>query len=348
MGGIISDSDVMDFRLPAEWELQNVVWFAWPVRDDLWEGSLLSVRERLAALYILVSGFQPVSVLCPGRLQEKLRVLIERFGDSSNITLFDFETDDVWIRDYGPLFLVHSHRQELAVSNWRYNAWGNKFPDQSKDDAASKWIAAKLGVKEFSVDLVLEGGGIESNGSGQLLTTEVVILNNNRNGSTTKQMVEEQLSEHLNIREVLWLGGGLIGDDTDGHIDNLARFFKCDGIVIATTSESDSNFSILRDNYERAKSFKTLEGGAFEIVDLPIPAPIFVDGERMAASYLNYLVVNGAVIMPTYGQAESDARAIRILSECFPGREVVGFDCCEILQEGGAVHCMSQHEPAIR
>lgn len=335
------------FRFPAEWEPQSTVWFAWPTREDLWPGVLSKVRSRLAELYVLVSQYEPVSLLCPESIQHEVSELMAQFGDFSEVTFFDYETDDVWIRDFGPLFVVNDSTSmgNLAISDWTYNAWGNKFPLQSRDNHVSSWIAKKIETSCFSVDAVIEGGGIESNGARQILTTEAVLLNKNRNGFIDHRSAERLLAKNLNVKEVLWLGDGLIGDDTDGHIDNLARFFHRDGILIATVGEEDANFTTLAKNLERAEAFRTVDGQPFEIVELPLPDPIFFKGERLAASYLNFLIVNGAVIVPTYRQPENDQRAITIIKGCFPKREVVGFDCCEILQEGGAIHCMSQHQP---
>jgi agmatine deiminase len=338
----------LGYRFPAEWEPQAAVWFAWPTRTDLWEGVLPKVREQLAALYVLAARFQPVRVLCPQFAQADLRALMARAGDASAVTLYDYQADDVWCRDYGPLFLLSEDGSELCIADWAYNAWGNKFPRQEKDRNASAWIAEQLGVRRFGFETILEGGAIESNGAGRLLTTEVVLLNPNRNGVTTKPQIEAQLAEGLAVEEVLWLDDGLVGDDTDGHIDNLARFFKEDGILMASVEDSeDDNFAALSENTRRIQAFRTPSGEPYEAVALPLPDPITLDGERLAASYMNFLVLNGAVLVPTYGQPQRDAEALRIIGDCYPGREIVGFNCSDIVREGGAIHCMSQHQPAV-
>jgi agmatine deiminase len=338
----------LGYRFPAEWEPQAAVWFAWPTREDLWVGVLPQVREQLAALYVLAARFQPVRVLCPQSAQAELQALLAQAGDASGVTLCDYQTDDVWCRDYGPLFLLSEDGSELCMTDWTYNAWGNKFPLQQKDNSASAWIAEQFGLRRFVFETVLEGGAVESNGAGQILTTEVVLLNPNRNGEMSKQEIEARLAAGLGIDEVLWLHDGLVGDDTDGHIDNLARFFKTDGILMATTEPEDDNFTALSENTRRIQAFKAPAGQPYETVSLPLPEPIYLDGERLAASYMNYLVLNGAVLVPSYGQPERDAEALAIIADCYPGREIVGFDCRDIVREGGAIHCMSQHQPAVQ
>lgn len=338
----------LGYRFPAEWEPQAAIWFAWPVRRSLWPDCFDRVREQLAALYVLAASFQPVRVLCAAAEQAGLRELMAAHGDTAAIELYDYQSDDVWIRDFGPLFLIHDQRQELCIADWRYNAWGNKFQDQQQDDRASAWIADQLGIRRFAFDQVLEGGAVESNGAGHILTTEVVVLNPTRNGETTAAKVERQLTAGLGADKVLWLHDGLVGDDTDGHIDNLARFFKADGILIAeVTDPEDANYPALAENIRRLKDFRTPAGDAFNCVLLPLPAPITHEGEPLAASYLNFVVLNGAVLVPTYNQPENDAAALQILANCFPGRELVGVDCTDIIKEGGALHCMSQHQPLM-
>ena len=345
----LSTPKELGYRFPADWEPQAAVWFAWPTRDDLWAGVLPRVREQLAALYVLAARFQPVGVLCPESAQVDLQALMAQAGDASGVTLYNYQTDDVWCRDYGPLFLLNEDGTELCITDWTYNAWGNKYPLQQRDNNAPAWIADQVGVRRFVFDTVLEGGAIESNGAGQLLTTELVLLNLNRNGEMRKQQIEARLAAGLGINEVLWLHDGLVGDDTDGHIDNLARFFKDDGILMASVTDTeDDNFAALSENTRRIQAFRTPTGQPYATVSLPLPEPIYLDGTRLAASYMNYLVLNGAVLVPTYGQPQRDAEALEIIADCYPSREVVGFDCRDIVREGGAIHCMSQHQPAVR
>jgi agmatine deiminase len=267
-------------------------------------------------------------------------------GEADQIKLYDYRTDDIWIRDFGPLFLIAEDGGALSVADWRFNAWGGKFPEQERDDRAAAWMADHLRLRRFSFDTVLEGGAIESNGAGQLLTTEAVLLHPNRNGETTLERMQQTLCSGLGVNSMLWFNSGLSGDDTDGHIDNLARFFKSDGILIAETNDSNNpNFKTLQENTARLQNFRTPGGHPFASVQMPLPRVLDEEGTLLAASYLNYLVLNGAVLAPVFGQPESDHDALGILSDCFPEREVIAVDCSDIIREGGALHCMSLNQP---
>jgi agmatine deiminase len=334
------------FRFPADWEPQKAVWFAWPVCEDLWPGALSLVRQQLAQLYQLAAHYQDVCLFCPGAARTELLHYMEPSGLPANLYLFDYATDDVWCRDYGPLFVFDQEDPSLCATDWGFNAWGEKFPEYVRDAAATAFMANELDLRRIQFETVLEGGAIDSNGAGTLLTTEAVLLHPNRNGPTDKNAVETILAERLGVEQVLWLKDGLAGDDTDGHIDNVARFFREDGILLATVEDPSSpNAVALEENHSRLSAACLPDGRFIELVALPLPSPIIHNGEPMAASYLNYLVLNGAVLVPTYGQPENDTRALEILRKCYTKRAVVGFDCRDILCEGGALHCLSHHQP---
>ena len=337
----------MSYRLVAEWERQSAIWFAWPVRRTLWPNCFDRVRKQLAAIYVIAARFQTVRVLCAKQEQPILRSMMLSYGDASAVEFYDYQSDDIWIRDYGPIFLKNDTDQKLCISDWRFNAWGNKFPEYIKDDAASAWIASQLGLRRISSDLVLEGGAIESNGAGFILTTESALLNPNRYGDQNAIEMENHLMTGLGADAVLWLRQGLAGDDTDGHVDNLARFFSSEGILIAAVSDpEDPNFDILAENALRAQKFRSASAEPFTFVTLPLPAPIYHEGKPLVVNYLNFMILNGAVLVPTYDQPSADAKALKIIEGCFPDREIIGVDCRDIIKEGGALHCMSQHQPA--
>ncbi|MCH2036422.1 MAG: agmatine deiminase family protein [Puniceicoccaceae bacterium] len=337
----------LGYRLPAEWESQEAVWFAWPVREDIWPEKIDKVREQLVDLYILAARFQQVRILCPSLLQAPLRALLVKAGSDKNILLYNYQTDDIWIRDFGPLFMLSLNTNHAVSIDCSFNAWGNKFPQQSLDDAATKWIAHQLKIRCFNrKSLVLEGGSIDSNGSGTLLTTKAVLMNPNRLGPERVEEIELIFKRDLSIDKVLWLNEGLIGDDTDGHVDNVARFFKPYSILVATASKDSKNYRLLEENRSRLKKMSDAKGRTFNIVSIPLPAPIEVNEEPLVASYLNFLVLNNAVLVPTFAQAKSDQNALKIIANCFPGRQIVGFDCRIFIEEGGALHCMSLNQPA--
>lgn len=332
------------YRLPAEWEPQEAVWFAWPTSESLWPGALNLVQEQLAQLYCIAAEFQQVRVLCSREAQSGLR---ERIG-GANVELFDYSCDDVWCRDFGPLFMLNETASEVLISDWRFNAWGEKYAPWSQDDAATSWIAQALGLAVSKEKDVLEGGAIECNGAGVILTTEAVLLNSNRGVVSEKKAMEASLAKGLGISRVHWLGQGLAGDDTDGHVDNLARFYKRDAILYtAVPDRAHTDFAALAENERRIHNFSTIEGKPYELCTLPLPEPIFQEGIKLAASYMNYLVLNGAVLIPTYGQPDLEHEVYRIIGECYPEREIVGFDCLDIIKEGGALHCLSQNQPAV-
>ena len=338
----------LGYRFPAEWEPQEAVWFAWPVREDLWPGALERVRQRLAALYVLAARYQPVRVLCPEGEQAEVRGRLRAEGGGDGITFLDYATDDLWCRDFGPLFLVREDGG-VCATDWRFNAWGGKFARYRRDDGAAAVMAEWLGVRRFAFETVLEGGAVESNGTGCLLTTESVLLNANRNRGADAGAMAARLKAGFGVDEVLWLRDGLCGDDTDGHIDNIARFFRPDGLLLASPPEGDgANAERLAENEARVRAFRTPEDRPFAAVRLPLPAPVGAGGAcAPAASYLNFLVLNGAVLVPEFGQRERDAEALEIIGDCFPDREAVGFDCRDFLREGGGPHCLSLNQPTV-
>ena len=344
----LEEANSLGYRLPAQWEPQEAVWFAWPVREDIWPKKIDKVREQLVNLYILAARFQQVRILCPSLHQAQLRALLVEAGSDKNILLYNYQTDDIWIRDFGPLFMLSLSTKHAVSIDFSFNAWGNKFPHQSLDDAATAWIAHQLKIRCFNrKSLVLEGGSIDSNGSGTLLTTKAVLMNPNRLGPERVEQIELLLKRDLSIDKVLWLNEGLIGDDTDGHVDNVARFFKTNSILVATASKESKNYRLLVENRTRLKKMSDVNGETFNIVSLPLPAPVEINGETLVASYLNFLVLNNAVLVPTFAQAKSDENALKILADCFPDRQIIGFDCRIFIEEGGALHCMSLNQPAV-
>jgi agmatine deiminase len=334
--------------MPAEWEPQAAVWLSWPHRLATWPGHFRPIPAKFAEIAALISRFEDVCINCSRPRQAHARALLNRArADLGRIRFYDHPTDDAWCRDHGPIFVKNDPTGEVALTDWEFNAWGRKYPRFARDNAVPARIARALGLRRFRCNLVLEGGSVEVNGAGVLLTTEACLLNPNRNPTLTRNGIEGALRDGLGIHTVLWLGKGIAGDDTDGHVDDLSRFFHAEGIVTATEADPrDVNHCALRENLRRLRAFRTPAGGKFRIAELPMPRPVRRDGRRLPASYANFLVINGAVLMPAFRQAGRDAAAAEVLAGCFPGREIIPVDCVDLVLGLGTLHCISQQQPA--
>jgi agmatine deiminase len=346
--GAVATPAELGFRMPAEWEKQEAVWLSWPHKRASWPGHFRPIPGVFAGIVAAISRFEEVRINAAAALQPRARRLVEKAGaDLARVRFFDHPTNDAWCRDHGPIFVRNDRTGEVALTDWEYNAWGNKYPPYDLDNRIPPLIAAALGLRLFEKRMVLEGGSIDVNGEGLLLTTEACLLHPNRNPGLARAQIEAALRSHLGVHTVLWLGDGIVGDDTDGHVDDLSRFYRADGIV--TTLERnrrDPNHRVLAENLERLRSFRTPSGGRFTIAELPMPKTVFCDGQPMPASYANFLVINGAVLMPTFRQPRRDREAAEVLAGCFPGREIVPIDCLELVWGLGTLHCISQQQPA--
>ncbi len=338
----------LGFRAPAEWERQEAVWLSWPVNRETWPGHFEPIPERFAEIAAVISRFEKVRINCEkSRQPAALQLLRSARADLGRVELFDHPINDSWCRDHGPIFVKNDKTGEVAITDWEYNAWGEKYPPFDDDNRIPRRIADALGLRRFAIPMVLEGGSIEVDGTGQLLTTEACLLNKNRNPRLRREEIEENLRQNLGVDRILWLHDGIVGDDTDGHIDDITRFYRPDAIVtVVEENEKDPNYATLRENLERLRAFRTRGGAPFEIRTLPMPEPVFCDGERLPASYANYLVINDAVLLPVFRQPDRDGLAMEVLRECFPGREVVPIDCVDLVLGLGALHCISQQQPA--
>lgn len=334
-------------RWPAEWEPQGAVWLSWPHREDLWQGELRELHELYARLAAVIATQAEVRINADSSLHPPIEKLLRRHS-VSRAQLFDHPTDDVWCRDHGPIF-VQRRDGGMQIANWTFNAWGGKFSPWDKDNAVPERIAATLRLPQQTSPIILEGGAIEGNGEGLVLTTEAVLLNPNRNPGKTKEDIEREMRRLLGSTHVFWLGQGIEGDDTDGHIDDMVRFVNPEAVVSIVESDSHSpHYRNLAENNERLQDLRTPRGHKVEIIPLPMPRPLVARDwrlEQLPASYANFLICNGAVIVPVFAQAREDDRALGILRECFPGKQVIGFDARRLVLEGGAVHCITQQQP---
>ena len=338
----------LGFRMPAEWEPQAAVWLSWPHKRTTWPAHFRPIPGKFAEIVATISRFEEVRLNIAKPLQARAWTLLQRAkADLAKVELYAHPTNDTWCRDHGPIFVKHARTGEVAVTDWRYNSWGGKYPPFDLDNAIPAKIARALRLRRFVIPRVLEGGSIDVNGAGSLLTTEACLLNPNRNPTLSRAQIEQMLRENLGVQQILWLGDGIVGDDTDGHVDDLTRFFAADGIVtVVEPNRRDRNHAALQENLRRVRALRTLAGGKFRVVELPMPAPCYCEGQRLPASYANFLVVNGAVLMPAFRQPRRDAEAAEILDGCFPGREIIAIDCRELVWGLGTLHCISQQQPA--
>lgn len=333
--------------MPAEWEKQEAIWLTWPTNPELWPGHFAEFLEQYSAFAAEISHHEKLRLNCAaGELRHQAKIFLDKArADMREVEFFDHPANDVWCRDHGPLFVKNDTTGEIAATDWIFNGWGGKFVANLDNEIPAR-IAASLGMRKFSYGFELEGGGIEVNGSGTLLTTECVQKNPNRASGRDDNAFEDALKSGLAIDEILWLPCGLENDDTDGHIDNLARFVAPETIVVATEKNPAApNFSALKKNLTRLKSTTMPSGNQPEIVELPMPEAFSLAGRNLPPSYANFLILNDAVIVPTYGQ-KGDDTAQGILADVFPGRKIIGLDSRIILIEGGSFHCLSQQQPA--
>lgn len=338
----------LGFHMPAEWEPQAAVWLSWPHNRETWPGQFRTIPDVFAEIVAQISRIEDVRINCAARLQPRAkRLCVQAGADMARVTFHHHPTNDAWCRDHGPIFVKNGKTGEVAVTDWAYNAWGGKHSPYDLDNQIPRLITRRLGLRRFANDMILEGGSIEVNGRGLLLTSEQCLLNRNRNPHLTRAEIERNLRDYLGVRTILWVGEGIAGDDTDGHIDELARFYKPGGVVACVEpNRRDPNHRPLAENLERLKSFRTPEGRRLNIVELPMPKPFAFRGQRVPASYANFLILNGAVLAPTFRQPKRDAQACEIIGRCFPDRAVIPIDCYHLIGGRGALHCISQQQPA--
>jgi len=338
------------YRMPAEWEPHQATYMTWPHNLETWPGKFDPVPAQFAAVVAGLSQFEPVRLLVKdGAAMEQAQARLAQAGaNPDRVDFLTFATNDSWIRDYGPIFVIsHSSGSGTQIAlDWKFNSWGEKYGAFDLDDVIPQRLAARYGFECLDVPLVLEGGSIDVNGAGSLLTTESCLLNPNRNPGLGKTEIEEYLRVFLGVSNILWLGDGIAGDDTDGHVDDLARFVSPNTIVTVTEDDpADDNYQPLAQNLERLRAMRDQNGNPFRIETLPMPPALHHDGTRLPASYANFYIANGAVLMPTFG-CPSDAQALAVLARLFPNRKVLGFHCLDLVWGLGTIHCLSQQHPA--
>lgn len=343
------------YRMPAEWEPHEATWLSWPYNRETWQGNFLDGAEEAFTQLIaaLIPG-ERVELLVPNEeVEERARSRLRPLRIAKEqLRWHTIETGDCWFRDFGPIFVVKKDMPATALASavawtkWGYNAYGGKWEDLLMGNDVPDKMPLK-DLPRFDGGMVLEGGSIDVNGSGSLLTTESCLLSPDRNPTLTKEEIEGRLKDFLGVMNILWLSSGIAGDDTTGHIDDLTRFVGPSTVVTVVENDpAEENYQPLQENMRRLMTMKDERGTPLSVIALPMPRPFDVEGRRMAASYANFYIANGAVVAPTYRQPSDDI-ALKTLRDLFSDREVMGIDCTDLIYGYGALHCVTMQQAAI-
>ena len=345
--------------MPAEWEPHIATWLSWPRREgisfpDSFDRVLPALRAMVEAL---IDSEQVCINVCNGAHEAEARSVLSGLPmepsrnathgvAGGRITFYRVATNEPWCRDHGPIFLTRGRDPRLAVVDWDYNAWGNKYPPFDLDEIVPTRLAEILKLPVFYPHMILEGGSIDVNGTGALLTSESCLLNKNRNPNLSRDDIEQRLRDYLGVSDILWLGDGIDGDDTDGHIDDLTRFVSERTVAtVVEENRADENYEPLQGNLARLREIK-IRGRNLDILTLPMPKKMIREGLRLPASYANFYIANTCVLVPTFADLNDEA-ALSVLRQCFPDRRVIGIDCRELIWGLGTFHCLTQQQPAI-
>ena len=340
----------LGYRMPAEWEPHAATWLSWPRPDGIsFPDSYLRIQPALAKMVDALADSEPVHInVCDAAHEASVRNTFLKYNTRhSHVAFHRIPINEPWCRDHGPIFVTRATEPRLAVIDWDYNAWGWKYPPFDDDDDVPTRVADTLGVPIHKPEMVLEGGSIDVNGSGTLLTTKSCLLNPNRNPDLSQAAIEQRLMDFLGVKKVLWLGDGIEGDDTDGHIDDLTRFVDENTVVtVVEEDEDDANYAPLKDNRAALETMTNETDTEIMVLEMPMPRKIMRDGQRLPASYANFYIANKIVLLPTFCDAH-DRWAVAVLTKAFPTRKVVPIDCRELIWGLGAFHCLTQQQPAV-
>ena len=344
----------LGYSFPAEWEAHRGTWFSWPRPEGIsFPDKYHTVPENLARIIREITPREEVHINVPnGNYERIVKEQLKAGGcELRNVFFHQIKTNESWCRDHGPAFVLKSPgrrgaKAKAAIVDWGFNAWGGKYPPYDDDDAVPTRIAEEFKMPVFYPGIVMEGGAVDFNGAGTVLTTESCLLNKNRNPELSKEQIEQYLKDYYGQQHVCWLGEGIVGDDTDGHVDDLARFINPTTIVVAVEDDpKDENYRILRENVRRCRLLKDQDGRPFEVVEIPMPGVVEHDSQRLPATYVNFYFVNGAILVPTYRHRKNDKKALDLLARALPKRQAIGIDCVELIWGLGAIHCLTQQQP---
>jgi agmatine deiminase len=337
----------LGFHFPAEWEKHTATWLSWPHKEASWPAKIETIYKPYCEFIKVVSQgeFVCINVINEAMQSFATKYLTDAGVDLDKIKFYHHPTNDAWCRDHGPAFLIN--RKEKVIIDWDYNAWGNKYPPYDLDDVIPTLIGEKLGLKVFHPKIVMEGGSVEFNGAGTLLTSTCCLLNENRNPHLNQKQIEEYLHNYYGVEHILWVDEGIVGDDTDGHIDDTIRFVNADTVVtVVEEKKNDENYNLLQQNLKQLSKMRLETGKQMNIIELPMPSAVICEDQRLPASYANFYISNNAVIVPTY-RDKNDDKALEIISNCFRDRKTIGIDSTDVIWGLGSWHCLSQQEPFI-
>ena len=335
-----------NYQMPAEWQKHEAIWLAWPHDPTTFPNRVEQVETTYVQIIEEIHTGEEVNLFVKDiETKQKATKLFNQANiDLNRIHFFIFDYADVWFRDYGPVF-IKNPKHELAMLHWDFNSWGEKYETLLKDKQIPEIINIKMKIPCFKPGIVLEGGSIDVNGEGTLITTEQCLLNRNRNPHLNKQQIEKYLADYLGITHFIWLKSGILGDDTDGHIDDLARFVNPTTVVCAyQDNRMDSEYDVLNENYQILRNSVDQDGKPLSIVKLPMPRVVSDEGLQLPASYTNFYIGNEKVLVPIFNQPQ-DNKALSTLQELFPSRKIVGIQCTDLIYGFGTIHCISQQQP---
>ena len=341
------------FSFPAEWARHTATWISWPRPEGIsFPGRYQECIDNIVEVIRVITQFEQVRLNVPNIDYEGIvrARLAYRKVPTRRVRFNHIRTNECWTRDHGPAFVTRTHRgkSQAAIVDWGYNAWGGKYPPYDADDAVPTRVAEKLGLPVFYPGIVMEGGAVDFNGAGTVLTTSSCLLNKNRNPHLKKSEIETYLKSYYGQRHVIWLGEGIAGDDTDGHIDDLARFVDARTIVIGMERDPrDPHYKVLQENRRRLDLLRDQDGRSFTIIELPMPRPVVYLKQRLPATYMNFYFVNRGLLVPTFGDTRTEAKAIATLQRLMPRRRVLGVDCRRLIWGLGAIHCLTQQQPSF-
>ncbi|MDE3248943.1 MAG: agmatine deiminase family protein [Bacteroidota bacterium] len=340
----------LGYQFPAEFAPHRATWLSWPHKEASWPGKIHTIFPSYTQFIKELTRGERVCINV--RDEEMQRFAMEQLGkvgaDFSKIDFYQHPTNDAWCRDHGPAFIINpSAAQPKAIVDWNYNAWGNKYPPYDLDDVIPTRIAEKLGLPVFYPGIIMEGGSVEFNGKGTVMTSTACLLNENRNPHLSQAQIEQFLCDYYGMEQVLWVDEGIVGDDTDGHIDDTVRFVNEDTVItVIEEDKNDENYSLLQHNLKQLQAMRLLNGKQLNIVELPMPEELIYEDQRLPCSYANFYIANESVIVPTF-RSKRDEKALRIIEACFPGRRTIGIDSTDIIWGLGSFHCLSQQEPQV-